>query len=101
MIKRGILLAIAPRNNNDANGGSGNHALDPAEIDRQILKKITNKCKRSATTALQSKGPRTGSPTLPMNKMTLKNSSCSRCWELRGRIFKALKPDGLGKSYSL
>ena len=101
-MERGISLAIAPRNDNDPdNNASGNHALAPAEIARQPPKKLTNKYERSVTIAPRSKEPKTGSPTSLMNKTTSRSSSCNRCWEQKGRIFKALEPDGLGKSYSL
>ena len=101
-IKRGILLAIVPRSSTDsASSASGNHVLGLAATNKPKSKATTNKYERFVTTALQSKGPKTGSPTSPTNKTTSKNLSCNRCWELRGRIFKALEPDGLGKSYLL
>ena len=100
--EKGISLAIVRRNDNDpVNNANGNHGLALVEIARLTPKKTTNKYVRSVMTALQNKGPRIGFPTSPTNKTTLKNSSCSRCWELRDRIFKELEPDGLGKSYSL
>ena len=99
---KGISLAIAPRNSdNPANDASGNHVLALVAIDRPKWRAITNKYERSAMTVLQNKEPKTGSPTSPTNKTTSKNSSCNRCWEQRGRIFKELEPDGLGESYSL
>ena len=101
-MERDISLAIAPRNDNDpANNASGNHALAPVAIARPKWKQVTNKYERFVMTAHPSKEHKIGSPTLPTNKMTSKNSSCNRCWEQKGRIFKALEPDGLGKSYSL
>ena len=102
VMEKDISLEIVPRNSNDlANDASGNHALDLVVIDKQKSNQITNKYVRSVMTALRNKEPKTGSPTLPTNKTTSKSSSCNKCWELRGRIFKALKPDGLGESYSL
>ena len=96
------MLVTVPRNNSDPGSeDSGNHALVPVAIDKPRSRIITNKYERSAMTALQNKEPRIGCPTSPTNKTTLKNSSCSRCWEQRDRIFKELKPDGLGESYSL
>ena len=101
-MERDILLVIVPRNNSDfANDASGNHALDLAAIDKLKSNQITNKYVRYVMTALQNKEPKTGSPTLPTNRTTSKNSLCNKCWEPMDRIFKALKPDGLGKSYSL
>ena len=101
-MEKGILLAIARRNDNDpVNNVNGNHVLDPAEIARLTPKTTTNKYVRSVMTALQNKEPRIGFPTSQTNKTTSKNSSCNRCWELRDRIFKELEPDGLGESYSL
>ena len=101
-IKRGISLAIAPRSSNDfASNANGNHVPVPAATDKPKSKATTNKYEWFVTTILRSKGPKTGSPTSLMNKTTLRNSSCNRCWGLRGRIFKALEPDGLGKSYLL
>ena len=99
---KGISLAIAPRNSdNPANDASGNHALALVVIDKLKSSQITNKYARSVMTAPQNKEPKTGSPTSRTNRTMSKNSSCSRCWELRGRIFKALEPDGLGESHSL
>ena len=101
-MEKDILLAIVPRNSDDpANNTSGNHALAPVAIVRPKSSQITSRCERSVMTALQNKEPKTGSPTLLMNKTTSKNSSCNRCWEQKDRIFKALKPDSLGESYSL
>ena len=95
-------LAIAPRNsNNPANDASGNHALALVVIDKRKSSQITNKYARSVMTAPWNKEPKTGSPTSLMSRTTSKSSSCNRCWERRDRIFKALKPDGLGESYSL
>ena len=99
---RDISLVIVPRNSDDpANNASGNHALVPAATDKPKSNQIMNKCERSVMTARQNRGPKTGSPTSPTSKTTSRNSSCNRCWGQRGRIFKALKPDGLGESYSL
>ena len=96
------MLAIAPGNSNDPiNNASGNRAQVPVATDKLKSNQIMNKCERSAMTVPQNKELKIGSPTSPMNRTTSKNLSCSRCWELRGRIFKALEPDGLGKSYSL
>ena len=95
------MLVIVPRNNDPVDSASGNHALVPVAIDKQKPKPITSKYERSVMIALQNKGPKTGSPASQMNKTTSKNSSCNRCWEWRDRIFKALKPDGLGESHSL
>ena len=101
-MEKGILLATVPRSSDDpANNASGNPALAPAVIGKQKWRQITNKYARSVMTAPQNREPKTGSPTSQTNKTTSKNSSCSRCWEQRDRIFKALEPDGLGKSYSL
>ena len=101
-MEKGTSLAIAPRNNdNPANDASGNHALALVEIDKRKSSQITNKYARSVMTALRNKEPKTGSPTSLTSKTTSKSSSCNRCWEWRDRIFKALKPDGLGESYSL
>ena len=101
-MEKGISLAIAPRNSdNPANDVSGNHALAPVEIDKLKSSQLTNKYARSVMTAPQNKEPKTGSPTSLTSKTTSKNSSCNRCWEQKDRIFKALKPDGLGESYSL
>ena len=101
-MERDISLVIVPRNSDDpANNASGNHALAPVEIDKPKSNQIMSKYVRSAMTAPQNREPRIGSPTSLTNKTTSKNSSCSRCWEQRDRIFKALEPDGLGKSYSL
>ena len=102
VIKKGISLAIAPRNSdNPANDASGNHTLALVEIDRLKSSQLTNKYARSVMTAPLNKEPKTGSPTSLMSKTTLKSSSCNRCWEQKGRIFKTLKSDGLGESYSL
>ena len=102
MIKRGISLIIAPRNNPDpANNASGNHALALVATSKLKSRRAMNKYERSVMTAPQNKEPKTGSPTSPMSKTTSKNSSCNRCWEQRDRIFKELEPDGLGESYSL
>ena len=99
---RDILLVIVPRNNNDpANDASGNHALALVVIDKLKSSQITNKYARSVMTALRNKEPKTGSPTSPTSRTTSKSLSCNKCWEQRDRIFKALKPDGLGESYSL
>ena len=99
---KGISLAIAPRNSdNTANDVSGNHALAPVEIDKLKSSQLMNKYARSVMTAPQNKEPKTGSPTSLTSKTTSKSSSCNRCWEQKDRIFKALKPDGLGESYSL
>ena len=96
------MLIIAPRSNNDfANNASGSHTLAPVAIDKLKSSQTMNKYEWSVMTAPQNKEPKTGSPTSLTNKTTSKNSSCSRCWERRGRIFKVLEPDGLGKSYSL
>ena len=101
-IRKGILLVIVPRSNNDfASNASGSHALAPVAIDKLKSSQATNKYERSATTTPRNKEPKTGSPTSLTNKMMSKNSSCNRCWEQRDRIFKALEPDGLGESYSL
>ena len=101
-MERDISLAIVPRNNNDpVNNASGNHALAPAEIDKPKWNPTMNKYVQSAMTAHPNKGPRIGSPILPMSKTTSKNSSCNKYWEQKDRIFKALKPDSLGESYSL
>ena len=101
-IKRGISLAIAPRSSSGfASNDSGNHAPVPAAIDKPKSKATMNKYERFVMTALRSKGPKTGSPTSPTNKMTSKNSSCNKYWGQMDRIFKALEPDGLGESYSL
>ena len=101
-MEKGTSLAIAPRNSdNPANDASGNHALALVVIDKQKSSQITNKYERSVMTVPQNKEPKTGSPTSPTNKTTSKNSSCNRCWEQMGRIFKELEPDGLGESYSL
>ena len=101
-MERDTLLVTVPRNSSDLDSeGSGNHALALAAIDKQKSKITTSKYERSVMTARQNKEPKTGSPTSQTNRTTSKNSSCSKCWELRGRIFKALEPDGLGKSYSL
>ena len=101
-MKRDISLAIAPRNSDDpANNASGNHALAPVAIAKPKWKQVTSKYERSVMTAHQSKEPRIGSQTSQTSKTTSKSSSCNRCWEQRDRIFKALEPDGLGKSYSL
>ena len=99
---KGISLAIAPRNSdNPANDASGNHALALVVIDKLKSSQITNKYARSVMTAPRNKEPKTGSPTSLTNRTTSKSSSCNRCWEQKDRIFKALKPDGLGESYSL
>ena len=99
---KGISLAIAPRNSDSpANDASGKHALALVAIDKRKSSQITNKYGRSVTIAPRSKEPKTGSPTSPTSKTTSRSSSCNRCWEQRDRIFKALKPDGLGESYSL
>ena len=95
------MLVTVHRSSNCANVASGNHALAPVETIKLKSKVIMSKCKRSVMTAPQNKEPKTGSPTSQMNKTMSKNSSCSRCWEEKDRIFKALEPDGLGKSYSL
>ena len=96
------MLAIVPRNSDDpANNASGNHALALVVIDKLKSNQITNKYARSVMTAPQNKEPKTGSPISPTSRTTSKSSSCNRCWEQRDRIFKALKPDGLGESYSL
>ena len=102
MTGKGISLVTVPRNNDSlANDASGNHVLAPVVIAKPKWKQVTNKYERSAMIAPQNKGPKTGSPALPMSRTTSKNLSCSRCWEPRGRIFKELEPDGLGESYSL
>ena len=102
MTEKGILLATALRNNDNlANNVSGNHALAPAEIDKPKWNPTMNKYVQSAMTAHPNKGPRIGSPILPMSKTTSKNSSCNKYWEQKDRIFKALEPDSLGESYSL
>ena len=99
---KGISLAIAPRNSdNPANDASGNHARALVEIDRLKSSQLTNKYARSAMTAPRNKEPKTGSQTSLTSKTTSKSSLCNRCWGQKDRIFKALKPDGLGKSYSL
>ena len=99
---KGISLAIAPRNSdNTANDVSGNHALAPVEIDKLKSSQLTNKYVRSVMTAPRNKEHKIGSQTSQTSKTMSKNSSCSRCWEQKDRIFKALEPDGLGKSYSL
>ena len=99
---KGISLAIAPRNSDSpANDASGNHALAPVEIDKLKSNQITSKYVRSVMTALRNKEPKTGSPTSLTSKTTSKSSSCNKCWEQKGRIFKTLEPDGLGESYSL
>ena len=101
-MERDTLLVTVPRNNSAlGNDDSGNRARAPVAIDKQKWKPITNKYERSATTAPQNRELKTGFPTLPMSRTTSKNSSCNKCWEQRDRIFKALEPDGLGKSYSL
>ena len=101
-MEKGTSLAIAPRNSdNPANDASGNHALALVVIDKQTSSQITNKYVRSVMIAPRNKEPKTGSPTSLTNRTMSKSSSCNRCWEQRDRIFKALKPDGLGKSYSL
>ena len=101
-IKRDISLAIAYRSHNDpANNASGSHALAPVATARPKSSRIMNKYERSVMTAPRNKELKIGSPTLPTNRMTSKNSSCSRCWEPMDRIFKVLEPDGLGESYSL
>ena len=101
-MEKGISLAIAPRNSdNPASDASGNHALALVVIDKPKSNQITSKYVRSVMTVPRNKEPKTGSPTSLTSKTTSKNSSCSRCWEQRDRIFKALKPDGLGESYSL
>ena len=94
-------MLIVTRSNNPADHANGNHALAPAATGKQKSRRITSRYGRSVMTALQNKGPKTGSPTSPTNKTTLRNSLCNRCWEQKGRIFKELKPDGLGESYSL
>ena len=101
-MERDILLVIVPRNGNDpVSNASGNHALALVVIDKLKSSQITNKYARSVMTAPRNKEPKTGSPTSPTSKTTSKSSSCNRCWEQRDRIFEALKPDGLGESYSL
>ena len=96
------MLVIAPRSSSDpVNNANGNHAPAPVATDKPKLNIITNKYRQFAMTTPQNKEPRIGSSTSPMNKTTSKNSSCNRCWEEKDRIFKALEPDGLGKSYSL
>ena len=96
-------LATALRSNNeDARNASGSHAPVPAAIDKpKSNQPLTSKCERYATTAPRSREPKIGSPISQMSKTTSKNSSCNKCWEQKGRIFKALEPDGLGESYSL
>ena len=102
MTKRDISLVIVPRNSNDpVDNASGNHALAPVAIGKLKSSRATNKYERSVTTAPQNKEPKTGSPTSLMNKTMSRSSLCNRCWEQRGRIFKALEPNGLGKSYLL
>ena len=102
VMEKDISLAIAPRNSdNPANDASGNHALALVEIDRLKSSQLMNKYVRSVMTAPRNKEPKTGSPTSLTNKTTSKSSSCNRCWGQKGRIFKTLKPDGLGESYSL
>ena len=102
MTKRDTLLAIAPRNSNDpVNNASGNHAQVPVATDKSKSNPVTNKCEQSAMTALWNKELKTGSPISLMSRTMSKNSSCSKCWGLRGRIFKVLEPNGLGKSYLL
>ena len=102
MTEKDILLVIVLKNSDDhANNASGSHTLAPAEIGKLKSSQITNKSVRSVMTVHQNKEPKTGSPTSLTSRMTSKSSSCNRCWEQRDRIFKALKPDGLGKSYSL
>ena len=97
-----ISLAIVLRNSdNPANDASGNHARALVVIDKRKSSQTTNKYVRSVTTAPRTNEPKTGSPTSLTNRTTSKSSSCNRCWEQRDRIFKALKPDGLGESYSL
>ena len=101
-IKRDTSLVIAPRSDSDsANNVSGNHALAPVIIDKLKSSQTTNKYARSVMTAPRNKEPKTGSPTSLTSRTTSKSSSCNRCWEQRDRIFKTLKPDGLGESYSL
>ena len=101
-MERGILLAIVHRNDSDlASNANGNPVLALAAIDKQKSNQTTNKYEQSVTTAPQNRELKTGSPTSLTNKTTSKNSSCSRCWEPKDRIFKALEPDGLGESYSL
>ena len=101
-MEKGISLAIAPRNSDSpANDASGNHALALVVIDKLKSNQIASKYVRSVMTAPRNKEPKTGSPTSLMSRTTSKSSSCNRCWEQRDRIFKALKPDGLGESYSL
>ena len=64
-IKQDTSLTIVHRNSNThANNVSGNHALAPAEIDRQRQKKHMNKYVRYAITAPLNKEPKIGSPTL-------------------------------------
>ena len=101
-MERDTLLVIVPRNSSaPSSEDNGNHARAPVVIDKQKWRIITNKCERSVMTAPQNKELKTGSPTSPTNRTTSKNLSCNRCWEQRDRIFKALEPDSLGKSYSL
>ena len=101
-MEKGISLAIAPRNSdNPANNASGNHALALVIIDKRKSNQITNKYAWSVMTALRNKEPKIGSPTSLTSRTTSKSLSCNRCWERRDRIFKVLKPDGLGESYSL
>ena len=101
-MEKDILLTIVPRNSDDpASNASGNHALALVAIDKRKSSQITNKYVRSVMTAPRNKEPKTGSPTSLTSRTTSKSSSCNRCWEQKDRIFKALKPDSLGESYSL
>ena len=69
--KQDTSLAIAPINSSDhVNSASGSHALALAIITRQKLTIITNKCEQSAMITPQNRGPRIGSPTSQMSKMT-------------------------------
>ena len=94
------MLAIAPRNNNARiSNASGSHALAPATLAKQKQKKTMNKYTRCAMTAPQNRGPKIGSPTLQMSRMTSRSSSCNKSEEEeKDRIFKELKPNGLGES---
>ena len=101
-VKRDTWLIPVHRNNSSHESNiSGNHDPDPVARAKVKSKKTMSKYEQSVTIAPQNKELKIGSPTLPMNRTTSKNLSCSRCWELKDRIFKVLKPYGLGESYSL
>ena len=101
-MERDISLVIVLRNSDGtANNASGNHVLAPVAIAKPKWKQVTSKYERSVMTAPQNKELKIGSQTSQTSRTTSRSSSCNRCWEQRDRIFKALEPDGLGKSYSL